>query len=30
MVISILLLGGWEVPNFVLYLFSSDYNLLKI
>jgi len=30
MVISILLLGGWEVPNFILYIFSNDYIFIKI
>jgi len=30
MVISILLLGGWEAPSFILYIFSNDYIFLKI
>jgi len=30
MVISILLLGGWELPNFVLYFFSRDYIIFNI
>lgn len=25
MVVSVILLGGWELPNFALYLFNSDY-----
>lgn len=30
MVISILLLGGWEVPNFILYVFSNDYIFIRL
>jgi hypothetical protein len=30
MVISLLLLGGWELPNFLLYIFSNDYIFIKI
>jgi NADH:ubiquinone oxidoreductase subunit H len=29
MVISIVLLGGWELPNYFLYLVSNDYLLLN-
>jgi len=27
MVISLVLLGGWELPNFLIYLFTNDYSL---
>ncbi len=30
MVISLLLLGGWEAPNFLLYLFSNEYLFIKL
>jgi len=30
MVVSIVLLGGWELPNFMLYLFNYDYILFFI
>lgn len=30
MVVSLLLLGGWELPNFLLYFVTNDFNLLKI
>ena len=30
MVVSLLLLGGWELPNFVLYFITSDFNILKV
>lgn len=26
MVVSLILLGGWELPNFMLYIFNSDYS----
>ncbi len=28
MVVSIILLGGWELPNFLFYLFTNDFNFL--
>jgi NADH:ubiquinone oxidoreductase subunit H len=28
MVISLVLLGGWELPNFLLYLVSNDFNFI--
>jgi hypothetical protein len=30
MVVSIVLLGGWELPNFMFYLFNSDFALINI
>jgi NADH-quinone oxidoreductase subunit H len=30
MVVSLLLLGGWELPNFLLYFIANDFILLKI
>ena len=30
MTISILMLGGWELPNFILYFFTTEYSLIKI
>jgi len=27
MVISLVLLGGWELPNFLVYLLTNDYDL---
>lgn len=30
MTVSIILLGGWELPNFLFYFILNDYNLLSI
>ena len=30
MVVSIVLLGGWELPNFMLYLFNNDFIFINI
>jgi len=30
MVVSIVLLGGWELPNFFLYFITNDFSLIKI
>lgn len=30
MVVSIVLLGGWELPNFIFYLFNNDFSFINI
>jgi hypothetical protein len=30
MVISLLMLGGWEAPNFILYLFMNEYSFFYL
>ena len=30
MVISLVLLGGWELPNFLLFLFNNNFNFISI
>ena len=30
MVISIVLLGGWELPNYLIYFFNQDYFLFLV